>query len=46
MKKLNSIPLKALFIIAFAFFSIQSISQTDNFPAQFHYNSKSGRFQK
>ncbi len=48
MKKSLSAPFKALFIVAFITLMLpqSSFSQTDKFPAQFHYDSKSGRFQK
>lgn len=48
MKNYSSFCFKALLCLAFMtlFFSEKSFSQTDKFPAQFNYNSKSGRFQK
>ena len=48
MKKTNFNFLKALFLLGFTllFCSPQCSAQTEKFPAQFHYNSKSGRFQK
>lgn len=45
MKKTISKLLKALFLVAFVlfFYSFESYSQTGKFPAEFHFNSKTGK---
>lgn len=37
---------KALFLLAFLALNANAFSQAQKFPAEFHYNSKTGRFQK